>query len=304
MVGPELKPTGSAVGGSESTPTLPPAPTGAPTPGLQYYGPTPLWQLLDVREFWRFRDLLWVLAVRDLKVKYRQAVVGVAWVVLQPLGMSLVFVVLFGLLGHNPATGAVPYGVFVLPGVLLWQLFAGTVAQATGSLVANQNLIGKVFFPRLILPAAAAVAALVDFAVGLVVVAVVLAAYGIAPDGTLVFAPLFVALALLVALAVGAWTSALNAIYRDTGFAVPFALQLGMFLSPVVYATDVLIPERWRPLLALNPMTGALDGFRWSLFGGPFPVLTVGLGVATTAVVLLSGLWYFRRVEGYLADRI
>ena len=245
-----------------------------------------------------------MLAVRDLKVKYRQAVIGVAWSVIQPLATALIFVLLFGLLGNTPAAGGIPYGVFVLPGVVLWQLFAGSVSQMTGCLVANQNLIGKVYFPRLVLPIAVIIAALVDFAVGLGVVGAVLAIYGVVPAWTLVFAPIFVLLGLVSALAVGAWTSALNAIYRDTGFAVPFALQIGFFVSPVVYATDVLIPERWRPLVALNPMTGAVDGFRWALFGGPFPTLTVLLGVIAATVVLLSGLWYFRRVEGYLADRI
>ncbi len=277
---------------------------GGTDPELQYHGAVARWRLLDLRELWRFRDLLWMLAVRDLKVKYRQAVIGVAWSVIQPLATALIFVLLFGLMGNTPAAGGLPYGVFVLPGVVLWQLFAGSVSQMTGCLVANQNLIGKVYFPRLVLPLAVATAALVDFAVGLAVVGVVLAIYGVVPAGTIVFAPLFVAFGLVTALAIGAWTSALNAIYRDTGFAVPFALQIGFFVSPVIYATDVLIPERWRPLVALNPMTGAVDGFRWALFGGPFPALTVLLGCVTATVVLLSGLWYFRRVEGYLADRI
>ncbi|QJX00485.1 ABC transporter permease [Frigoriglobus tundricola] len=285
---------------------LPPsvARAGETAPGLQYHGAVARWRLLDLRELWRYRDLLGMLAVRDLKVKYRQAVIGVAWSVIQPLATALIFVLLFGLLGNTPAAGGVPYGVFVLPGVVLWQLFAGSVGQMTGCLVANQNLIGKVYFPRLVLPLAVLVAALVDFAVGLAVVGGVFAVYGVVPAWTLVFAPLFVLLGSVSALAVGAWMSALNAIYRDTGFAVPFALQIGFFLSPVVYATDVLIPERWRPLVALNPMTGAVDGFRWALFGGPFPTLTVLLGAGAAAVVLVSGLWYFRRVEGYLADRI
>lgn len=273
--------------------------------GLVYFGPPPRWRLVNLREIVRFRELLWVLALRDLKVKYRQAVVGVAWVVIQPLATALVFVLLFGLLGKTPATEGTPYGVFVLPGVVLWQLFAGTVAQATGCLVANQALIGKVYFPRLILPLAAAVNAVIDFLVGLGVVAGVLLAYGIAPAWTVVFAPAFALLALAFGVALGALLSALNAIYRDTGFAVPFALQIGMFVSPVIYATEVLVPERWRPLLWLNPLTGALDGFRWALFGTTaFPLESVLIGTATAAVSLAAGLTYFRRVEGYLADRI
>lgn len=305
--------------GEEPTPDTPPKAAAGPAPpllataggttdpsdGLQYFGPSPRWRLVNLRELWRFRELLWVLALRDLKVKYRQAVVGVAWVVIQPLATALVFVLLFGLLGKTPATEGTPYGVFVLPGVVLWQLFAGTVGQATGCLVANQALIGKVYFPRLVLPLAAAVNAVIDFGVGLVVVAGVLVMYGIAPAWTVAFAPAFVLLALASAVAVSALTSALNAIYRDTGFAVPFALQIGMFVSPVIYATDVLIPERWRLLLCLNPMTGALEGFRWALFGTTaFPTESVLVGTATATVALAVGLTYFRRVEGYLADRI
>lgn len=276
----------------------------APGNELQYYGPNPAWRLLDPWELWRFRGLFWALALRDVKVKYRQTLIGVAWALVQPLATALVFVLLFGLLGHVPTTGDLPYGLFVLPGVILWQLFAGVLAQATNSLVANQNLIAKVYFPRLLLPASAAVPALADFGVGLVVVGGVLAYFNIAPGWPVVFAPLFVLLGLVTALAAGVWTSALNAIYRDTGFVIPFVLQIGFFVSPVVYSTSVLIPERWRPLLALNPMTGVLEGFRWSLFGGPVPVGPVLIGTAMSAVILVSGLWYFRRVEGYLADRI
>ncbi len=312
MVGEELNPLVPVDARSGSPPGAPSAPVppqpaargGASDGELNYFGPTPAWRLLDVRELWRFRGLFWALAVRDIKVKYRQTVIGVAWALIQPLATALVFVFLFGLLGHVPTDGDRPYGLFVLPGVILWQLFATVLTQATNSLVANQNLIAKVYFPRILLPASAAVPALADFGVGLVVVAGVMACFATAPGWPVLTAPLFILLGLLTALAAGAWASALNAIYRDTGFAIPFVLQIGFFVSPVVYATDALIPERWRPLLALNPMTGVLEGFRWSLFGGAFPAKTVLIGAAMTALVLVSGLWYFRRVEGYLADRI
>jgi lipopolysaccharide transport system permease protein len=248
---------------------------------------------------------LWTLAVRDLKVRYRQTLIGVAWAVLQPLAASLMFVLLFGLLGRVPAAEGIPYGLFVLPGMLIWQLFAGVLTQATGSLVTNQQLIGKVFFPRLILPLAAAAPPLADFIVGLGVLAVVLVYYGFVPPVTVVALPAFILLGLLAALAAGVWASALNAIYRDVGFVVPFALQVGFFLSPVVYDTGTLIPDRWRPFLAANPLTGALEGARWALLGrGEFPTETVLASVAVTAVLLVGGLVYFRRVEGYLADRI
>jgi lipopolysaccharide transport system permease protein len=302
----ELKP-----GAESATPTAgaehpsdPAAPGSGGGRGLRFFGPTPRWRLLDLGELWRFRELLWMLAFRDIQVRYRQAVVGVAWVVLQPLSTALVFVLLFGLLGHVPTDEAVPYGVFILPGVVLWQLFAGTFSAATGSLVGNQGLIGKVYFPRLLLPLGAAVANLVDFLVGFAVVAVVMAGYGIAPSWAVVLLPAFVLLAVAAGLACGVWGAALNALYRDTGLLVPFLLQLGFFFSPVVYSTARLIPEQWRAVHMLNPMVGVVGGFRWCLFGGPAPVAAVAVAVVVTGVTLVTGLVYFRRVEGVLADRI
>lgn len=278
---------------------------GAPaTPPMRYYGPTAGWRLIDVGELWRHRELLVLLAAREVKVKYRQAVVGLAWVVIQPLSTALVYVVLFGLLGKTPDNGRVAYGVFLLPGVLVWQLFANIVTQSTQCLVANQHLIGKVYFPRLLLPLSAAGTALVDFLVGLVVLAVVMACYGVAPSWTVLLTPVFALLALLAGLAVGVWAAALNAIYRDVGFLVPFLLQLGFFVTPVIYAADAIVPPAWQPLVWVNPMTGVTEGFRWAALGvGPPPwsALPAVVGIALT---LTSGLFYFRRVDGYLADRI
>jgi lipopolysaccharide transport system permease protein len=292
--------TAVPVGGAPAAPAA-----GAAGDGLRYSGPSPRWRLLNAGELWRHRALFRMLAARDLKVRYRQTLLGFAWVVLQPVALGVIFVAFFTLLGQKPAPGDVPYVLVVFSGLLLWQLFASTFAQASASLVGNQHLIGKVYFPRLILPLATAVPNLVDFAVSLFIPAGLMAYFGIAPSWVVVFAPAFVLLALAAAVAAGMWLSALNVMYRDAGHIVPLVVQLGFFLSPVMFATRTLIPERWQPLLALNPLVGAIEGFRWALFRRTAaPVEEVLIGAAVTAAVFVTGLIYFRRVEGVLADRI
>jgi lipopolysaccharide transport system permease protein len=272
---------------------------------LRYFGRGGRWRLVSLRDIWQRRELLWMLSLRDLKVRYRQTLVGVAWAALQPVASALIFVVLFGLLGKAPTEEGAPYAVVAMCGVLLWQLFAGIVGGATTSLVANQQLIGKVYFPRILLPLATVLPNLLDFAIGFVLLLGVMAYKRVAPGWTIPWAPAFVLLTVVAAVAVGVWLSALNAIYRDTGYAVPFLLQVGFFVSPVIYASSVLVPQRWRLWLALNPMTGAIEGFRWSLLGHTsLPFRSLLVGVAVVGVVLVTGLMYFRRVEGYLADRI
>jgi len=272
---------------------------------LQYYGSRSRWQLLDFRELWRYRELLWMLAVRDIKVRYRQTLIGVAWVVLNPLAMGTIFVVFFSLLGQQPAPEGVPYTLILLCGLVLWQLFATIFAQASASLVANHYLIGKVYFPRLLLPLGVAIPSLVDFTIALLLPGALMVYYGVVPSWGIVLLPVFVLLTVAAALALGIWFSALNALYRDAGMLVPLLVQLGFFLSPVVYVTKGLIPETWRPVLALNPMVGAIEGFRWSLLGyGQPPVGSLLIGSAVTLLALLTGLFYFRRIERFLADRI
>jgi lipopolysaccharide transport system permease protein len=273
--------------------------------GLQYFGSRSGWQFVDLAELWRRRDVLGILALRDLKVRYRQTLVGIAWAVLQPLVMLIIFSVLFGLVGHQLASRDVPYALTVLCALAPWQLFANTLTQASGSLVANQGLIGKVYFPRLLLPLAAALPALADFAIGLMLLAGLLAFYGVVPSWPVLAIPALILLTVLAALAAGIWLAALNAIYRDVGFIVPFLLQVGFFVSPVIYQTDALIPERWRPWFALNPLVGLLEGFRWALLPGasaPWQAMLISLLVVLA--VLVSGLAYFRRVERFVADRI
>ncbi len=263
------------------------------------------WRLLDLGELYRYRDLLWMLTLRDLKVRYRQAVIGAAWAVIQPLGTMLLFGVLFDLLGRNPTSGAIPYSVTALCGLLPWQLFASSVIQASASLVNNRHVITKVYFPRMMLPAASVLCALVDFAIALGVLAGLMAWYGLAPGWPVLAMPVFLFLAVLAALAAGLWLSALNALYRDFIYVVPFLVQVGLFLSPVVYETAGLIPARWWTVYSLNPMVCVLEGFRWSLLGLPAPSLqTMAISLAAGAVLLVSGLAFFRRVEHAIADRI
>jgi len=259
----------------------------------------------DLREIWRHRELVWILAARDIKVRYRQAAVGLAWVVLQPVAETLVFTGLFSLLGKRPATGEAPYGASLFCGLVLWQLFASIVTASTTCLVDNRQLLTKVYFPRVVLPLSAALRPLVDFGVACTVLALLLAWHWIAPTVAWVVAPVVVAVTVLTALSLGLWLSALNAHYRDFGYIVPFLLRIGFFISPVIYETASLIPPQWRPVYGLNPMASLLDAFRWSLLGTEAPSL-LSLTISTVAllVVLWTGAWYFRRVERFLSDRI
>jgi lipopolysaccharide transport system permease protein len=273
--------------------------------GLVFRGPRSAWQLVDLAEVWRFREVLGALATRDLKVRYRQTLIGVAWVVLQPLATMAVFVTLFGLLGQQPASGDRPYLLVVLAGLVPWQLFMNSLNQASTSLVNNPNLITKVYFPRVILPLAALVPALVDFAVSFVVLLIAMLILGVMPAATVVLVPIAILPTLGATLGLSLWSSALHARYRDVGYALPFLLQITFYLSPVVYETAALIPERWRWLHACHPLVGAIDLFRWSVFGqAPFPWQTVCVSCLSLMVVLLTGLAYFRQVERDVADRI
>ncbi len=258
----------------------------------------------DWREVWRYRELVWTLASRDIKVRYRQALVGMAWIILQPLIQVVIFSSLFGRLLTKPDDGGVPYEVSTFCGLLLWTLFATTVGSATNCLVDYRHLLTKVYFPRITLPLSACLRPLVDFGVGGAVLVVVMAWYRIVPTVALLALPGVVLLTVLAALSLGLWLSALNAHYRDFGIVIPFALQMGFFISPVVYSAS-LIPAEWRWLYGLNPMASLLEAFRWSLFGvgGPGPV-EILMSVLVTLLVLVTGEWYFRRVERFLADRI
>jgi lipopolysaccharide transport system permease protein len=256
-------------------------------------------------ELFSHRDLIVMLAKRDVQVRYRQTLVGVAWAVLQPLSMMAVFVVFFHLLGQRPVTGDTPLAVTLYCGMLPWQFFANGVNLSTRSLVANQQIITKVYFPRLALPVATVLAAGLDLVVSASLLGVLMMIFHVAPSWTVIALPLLLILLVMVTFAIGIWLAAANALYRDVEQAVPFCIQLLFFLSPVVYETSALIPARWQPVFLLNPVAGVIEGIRWSLLGvGEFPMLAILSSCSVTTLLLAGGLWYFRRVERFVADRI
>jgi homopolymeric O-antigen transport system permease protein len=265
--------------------------------------PSGSWVPLRLTEIWEYRELLYFLIWRDVKIRYKQTALGAAWAVLQPLLTMVVFSVVFGRFAGLPSDG-IPYPVFTYSALLPWQLFAFALGESSNSLVAHQRLISKVYFPRLIIPLSAIGVGLVDFFVSLVVLFGLMAYYGIAPTFALWTAPLWALLAVSSALGVGLWLSALNVKYRDVRYTLPFLTQIWMFASPVAYASS-LVPETWRPIYSLNPMVGVIDGFRWALLGAANPPLvTVLVSVGAVCVLLLTGLIYFRRTERYFADLI
>jgi lipopolysaccharide transport system permease protein len=254
-------------------------------------------------DLWRFRELLGFLAWRDIKVRYKQTTLGILWALIQPAVTLTVFTFVFGKLAGMPS-GNAPYPLLVLCGLLPWQLFAAAFSNASGSLVANTHLISKVYFPRLIVPLSSVAVALIDFAVVLVLLAIVFVWWQFAPDWRIVFLPLFVVFTLLTAIGTGLWLTALTVKYRDFRFVVPFLLQVGLFLSPVGFSSTNL--PNWRFFYSLNPMVGAIDGFRWCLLRGEPALDPVNLAVSVgmAVLLLLSGVWYFRRTERTFADLI
>ena len=259
------------------------------------------WASLGLRELWEYRELLYFLVWRDVKVRYKQTALGAAWAIIQPFFMMVVFSLFFGRLGGIPSDG-IPYPVFVYCALLPWQLFAHALSESSNSLVGNQNLITKVYFPRLVVPISAVLGGLVDFAIAFVILVGMMAYFGIAPTVMIVTLPLFLLLAVATALGVGLWLSALNVQYRDVRYTINFLTQFWLFATPVAYPSS-LVPEGWRWLFGLNPMAGVVEGFRWALLGkadAPGPLLAVSVGVVI--LILISGLYYFRRMEDTFAD--
>jgi lipopolysaccharide transport system permease protein len=253
------------------------------------------------RDLWHYRELLYFLAWRDILVRYKQTAIGIAWALIRPALTMLVFVA-FRKLAALPST-TVPAPVFVLAAVLPWQFFASALSESSMSLIGNANLISKVYFPRLVIPAAAVVTSLVDFAVTLGLLAIVMAWYGVAPGWQIVALPAFVLMTFALSLGIGLLFAALNVEYRDFRYVVPFIVQFGLFVSPVAFATAD-VPASWRMLYALNPLVGVIDGFRWSLFGGALDIGTVWVALAMTVAMMLVGVWYFRKMECSFADII
>ena len=263
------------------------------------------WAFPDLRELWEQRSLINELAARDIRIRYRQTFVGVAWALLQPLAMTLVFVTFFQLLGRNPSNSGTPFAVTLCCGLVPWQFFTNGVSLCTSSLVTNQQIITKVYFPRMVLPVSTLLAAGADMAIALLVLAGLFVFYSVPLTSTVLILPFFVAQLLMMTLSLGLWLAAANALYRDVEQAVPFFLQIMFFLSPVVYETAALVPPQWRAVFLLNPVAGVIEGFRWSLLGeGPFPWLATCTSLIVTTILLAGGLFYFRRVERFVADRI
>jgi lipopolysaccharide transport system permease protein len=258
---------------------------------------------LRLRELWAYRELLYFMVWKDVKVRYKQTAIGVLWVILQPLLTMLVATLFFGRLAKLPSQG-LPYSVFVFGAVVPWSYFANALTAATNVVVENQRVITKVYFPRLILPFSAVFSGLVDFSIGFVVLLVFTFAHGIRPTFTILLLPLFLLLAILTALGVGLWLSALNALYRDVRYLIPFIVQFWTLASPVYYSST-MVPERYRWLYGLNPMAGVIDGFRWALTGtGRAPAVTLLASTIMVCIVLLGGLIFFNRMEGSIADRV
>ncbi len=267
--------------------------------------PTHGWASLQLAAVWRFRELLYFLVWRDIKVRYKQTALGMLWIVLQPVVSMIIFSVLFGLLLNVPSEG-VPYPIFAYAALLPWNYFASSLTRSSTSLVGNAHLITKIYFPRLIIPISGVLSGLVDFAIAFLVLIGLMFFYRITPTLAVVFLPAFLLLAVLTALGFSLWLSALNVRFRDVNYLVPFLVQIWMYLTPVIYATT-LIPERFRFLLSLNPMTGVVVGFRWALLGsqaGDFQLMgpLFAISVVITLAVLISGTFFFRTTERTFAD--
>ena len=256
---------------------------------------------LELGELWAYRELLYFLTWRDVKVRYKQTFLGAAWAIIQPFFMMVVFTLFFGRLAGIPSDN-IPYPVFTYCALLPWQMFAHALSESSNSLVTNERLITKVYFPRLVVPIAAVFGGVVDFVFAFIVLLGMMAYYGIMPGIAILTLPLFILLAILTALGVGLWLSALNVKYRDVRYTIVFLTQFWFFITPVVYPSSI-VPGRWRALYGINPMAGVVEGFRWALLGkadSPGPMLAVSVGVVI--LILVGGLYYFRRMEATFAD--
>lgn len=259
------------------------------------------WLDIDLRELWDARELLYFFVWRDIKIRYKQTAIGAAWAVIQPFMTMVVFSLFFGHLAKMPSNG-LPYPVFYYTALLPWMYFSTALTSATGVVVEQQRVITKVYFPRLVLPLSAVIGGLLDFAIAFLVLLGMMVYYRLLPGPAILFLPLFLLLAVLTALGVGLWLSALNAIYRDVRYVLPFLVQFWLFASPVAYPISI-IPERWRWLYGLNPMAGVIEGFRWALTGhGQPPNSLMAVSTAMVLVVLFGGAAYFQKMEGTIAD--
>lgn len=257
------------------------------------------------RDLWRYRELFYFLAWRDILVRYKQTVIGIAWAIIRPLMMTLVFTVVFSRIAHLAQPGDPPYPLLIMAGMLPWQFFSTSLSESSNSLITNSNLISKVYFPRLIIPAGSVITSFVDFLITLVLMAFLMVGYRIVPDWRILTLPVFMLLAFAAAFGIGLWLCSLNVKYRDFRYIVPFVVQFGLYLSPIGF-TSGRVPAKWQILYCLNPMVGVIDGFRWCLLRGygDFPGVTLLFSLCITMLLCASGVGYFRRMEKTFADVI
>lgn len=257
------------------------------------------------RDLWRYRELFLILAWRDITVRYKQTVVGVLWAVVRPFLTMVIFTIVFSRIANLESEGSVPYALLVMAGTLPWQFFATSLSESSNSLISNSNLISKVYFPRLIVPAGTVITSFVDFLVTLAIMGAMMVYYQFAPDWHILLLPLFVVLAFATAFGAGLWLCALNVEYRDFRYIVPFVVQFGLYISPVGFSSAI-VPEEWRLLYSLNPMVGIIDGFRWALLRGESTLWWPGIlaSIGLTVLLCTSGVWYFRKMEKTFADVI
>lgn len=265
--------------------------------------PASRWRAIDVKELWQFRELLWILVLRDIKVRYKQTYLGIAWTVIQPVTAMLIFTLFFGKLAKLPS-GDVPYSVFCLTALLPWQFFSKALTEASTSLVVSERIITKVYFPRILIPTAVVLAGLLDFSIATLVLSAMMLSFGIVPTAAVLALPLLIAMVVLAALAVSYWLSALDVQFRDVRYTLPFLTQIWLFATPVVYSSQ-MVPERWRALYGLNPMVGVIETFRWSLLGAAAPdAAMLAVSILTIVAAFVGGVFFFRSMERTMADLI
>jgi lipopolysaccharide transport system permease protein len=264
--------------------------------------PPKKWAPIDLYELWNYRELLYSFTLRDIKIRYKQTVLGFLWAIIQPLFMMVIFTIFFGGLAKIPSEG-IPYPLFSFAALIPWTLFSEGLTRSTTSMVSNANIMTKVYFPRLVMPVSGILSPLIDFAIAFVILIIMMAYYGFVPTIAIVFLPAFILLAVMTSLAVGLWLSALNVKYRDFQYTIPFLIQLWLFGSPVVYPSS-LLPAQFRLLYGLNPMAGVIEGFRWALLGTNPPEAMILVSAGVVIVLLVGGLFYFKRMEQYFADMV
>lgn len=255
------------------------------------------------RDLWVFRELFYILSWRDLKVRYKQTVIGAAWSVIRPLLTTLIFTVVFNRVAKLSAPANVPYAILVFTGMLPWQFFANALTEASNSLIGNANLISKIYFPRLIIPASSIITSLVDFAISFLLLILMMLYYKFVPDLKILMLPVFIGLVFLASFGTGLFVTALNVKYRDFRYIIPFIIQIGLYITPVGFTSNI-VPEKWRFWYSLNPMVGVVDGFRWCIIGGDLYLPSILLSLVITFSFLFLGIWYFRKTEKTFADNI